>query len=240
MKIKDFVEKIGYRKLSLSIIAILIVALGVWGIKGTHAFYSYSSGPIQIFNSKVGNFAGKGDTSPLTGRTTDINVLYYVQDITDPKKYSVMVKPPLEIKGFDGKTGFTIDQEKSNCIPKNGASYPADNGSNNGYKLNADGTVRITVTQSSANQVVCRLYYTFADDLNDGIILFAMKQDEHGNVSYNNNKYSIVSEIPSEYTYKGYKCTDQTASSFIKYDASTGFTFTTNKPNVCYAYFDKN
>ena len=231
MKIKNFVEKFGYRKLSLGIVLVLILALIVWGIKGTHAFYSFSTGPIQIFNSRVGNFAGKGDTSPLKDKNTDVNLLFYVQDLKSTNGYYISPTTPVAM------SGYSVDKDRSNCIPnENEATYNPD------YSIGDDGTVNIEVSEDEPSQVVCRIYYGFSKELIDDIIIFALLEDDYGTVSYNNKTYALVANVPnSGYTYETYECKNaENIQTDVKYDPSSGFTFETNGPNICYAYFKKS
>ena len=194
-------------KKSLLIILVLLVIVFITLfkviIKETHAYYNYDSGWVPIFTGKVGNFSGKGDSSPLN-RNTDINVMYYVQDITIPKETT-------------------------------GAKYPIHTIDN------ATGEVKISITQSSAHQVVCRIYYSYKNGLKDGIILFALQEDNNGNVIHRDKKYKVVTDIPtSGYSYHDYECTNKDVVTEVSYDITNGFKYKTTKPNVCYAYFNKS
>ena len=214
--------------ISLSIIVFITIFKVI--IKETHAYYNYDSGWVPIFTGKVGNFSGKGDSSPLN-RNTDINVMYYVQDITNPKQYTIMIGPPIEY------SDYALDGEKSNCIPKEttGAKYPVHTIDN------ATGEVKISITQSSAHQVVCRIYYSYKNGLKDGIILFALQEDNNGNVIHGDKKYKVVTDIPtSGYNYQNYECTNKDVVTEVSYDVTNGFKYKTTKPNVCYAYFNKS
>ena len=92
-----------------------------------------------------------GDTSPLTDKNTDITLLYMVQDITNPKNYTIMEEPPVQV------SGFILNEEKSNCIPQE-----SDNISYLDYSIvESSGKVVVNVQQSKPNQVVCRIYYDY-------------------------------------------------------------------------------
>ncbi len=232
--IKERINKLK-KKLNFKIIYIVICLVFLMGLlyfNTTHAYYSSETGPIPIFTSKVGNFAGKGDTSPLD-RPSDINVLYLVQDITNPRNYTIMEVPPVVV------SRYIINDKKSNCIPKDG-KYEM-NGDKT-YSIKEDGEVTIKVSQDKPNQIVCRIYYDYEKDLTkDDVIVFALIEDELGMVIYNDKHYTMIEEIPiSGYTYNSSSCNNtNNVKTELSYDTEKGFTFKTEGKNICYAYFNK-
>ena len=82
----------------------------------------------------------------------------------------------------------------------------------------------------------------FSDiDITDGtitydVVVYAYKQDSSGTKTYNDKTYTLVGDIPTNYKYVGFTCTDKGTE--INYNVSTGISFTTDKPNICYVYFD--
>ena len=196
-------------------------------INKTHAFYNYEMEPVPIFTSKVGNFAGEGETvkdGPLSNKSTDVNVIWYTQMPDNPKKYKENKEVPV--------TGFNLNQDISNCYPKDneeGTTYNPD------YTISEDGTVDITVSETKPNQIVCRLYYD-RDKISD-VIVYAYIQDTSGDREYEGNKYKMSSTIPTGKEYLGSKCSNEKVATNIGYNDTDGFTIDTDGPNTCYAYF---
>lgn len=221
------------RLLNVKIVYIIIcffVIILLICLRNTHAFYNYSTDPIPIFTGKVGNFSGKGDTLPID-KNTDINLMYYIQDITNPKNYTIMEGPPAI------NWGFKLNEEKSNCIPKD-ATYEM-----NGDKVfivDDNGLVKVVVEQSKPNQVVCRIYYDYGKDLTkEDVIVFALIEDDLGMVIYNGKHYTMSETIPtSGLTYLASSCKNTSIATEIDYTGGK-FTFKTEGPNICYAYFNK-
>ena len=194
-------------------------------LKNTHAFYNYNSEWIPIFTGKVGNFTGKGDTSPLE-RNTDVNLLYYVQNLTNPKEYVISSNKPV------WTIGYKLDEDKSNCIPTS-AEY-------SDYSIKEDGTVTFSAILSKPSQVVCRIYYSLVGADND-VVIYALQENTNGGVTFEDKKYDVVSTMPtSGYTYYKATCSNSTSATDISYTTSTGFKVTTSGPNICNAYFKKN
>ena len=227
-KIRNLKEKLNFKV--IYIVVCLIFLMGLLYFNKTHAYYDYESGWVPIFNSKVGNFAGKGDTSPLN-QPSDVNLLFLVQDITNPKNYTVMEGTPVAVSGYQ------VNEKKSNCIPTDGTYQKYGE---NVYSIASDGTVTVKVSESKPNQIVCRIYYDYGKDLTkDDVIVFALKEDPLGMVIYNNKHYVMSEEIPSTgYTYNSSSCKNTDIATEIGYNVETGFTFKTKGPNICYAYFN--
>ena len=209
------------KKLNFKLIYIVVCLgflMGLLYFNTTHAYYSSETGPVPIFTGKVGNFTGKGDTTPLD-RPSDINVLYLVQDVTNPKSYTTMEVPPVVV------SGYIINDKKSNCIPKDG-KYEMDGDKT--YSIKEDGEVTIKVSQDKPNQIVCRIYYDYEKDLTkDDVIVFALIEDPLGMVVYN-------------YIYDSSSCNNtNNVKTELSYDEEKGFTFKTEGKNICYAYFNK-
>ncbi len=219
------------KRILLGLFVITVITFAFLMIKDTHAYYNYETGPVPIFTSKVGNFAGKGDTSPLD-KPTDVNLMFYVQDITNPKNYTIMENTPALV------SGYIINDKKSNCIPANGIYTMYED---KVYSIAEDGTVTVKVAQDKPNQVVCRIYYDYGKTLDDDIIVFALKEDDLGMVIYNGKHYTMADEIPSSgFTYDSSSCNNKdNLKTELSYDESSGFTFKTEGPNICYAYFNK-
>ena len=227
-KIRNLKEKLNFKV--IYIIVCLVFLVGLLYFNKTHAYYDYESGWVPIFNSKVGNFAGKGDTSPLN-QPSDVNLMFYVQDITNPKNYTIMEGTPVAVSGYQ------VNDKKSNCIPTDGTYQKYGE---NVYSISSDGTVTVKVSESKPNQIVCRIYYDYGKDLTkDDVIVFALKEDSLGMVIYNNKHYVMSEDIPSTgYTYNSSSCKNTDIATEIGYNVETGFTFKTKGPNICYAYFN--
>ena len=233
--IKEKLKKILNIKVIYFVICVFVITLFIC-LKNTHAYYNYETGPVPIFTSKVGNFVGKGDTSPLTDRTTDVNLMFYVQDVTNPKNYTIMEGTPALV------SGYVVNDKKSNCIPTS-ETYTMHE--DKVYSIAEDGLVTVEVSQDNPNQVVCRIYYDYGKDLNkDDVIVFALIEDELGMVIKNNKHYIMTEAIPTNgYTYDSTisGCnTENNVKTTISYDTSKGFSFETDGPNICYAYFNKS
>ncbi len=235
--IKEKLDNKTIKRILLGLFVITVITFAFLMIKDTHAYYNYSTGPIPIFTGKVGNFAGKGDTSPLTDRTTDVNLLYYIQNGLNLRKYDVYDTPPLDVK-----SNYVLNEEMSNCIPKesNGVTYPTE------YSINPiDGEVTIKITENKPYQVVCRIYYSFnltpyEEKDGDIKIITYIESDTGDIVTVRNNKYYIIGDIPSGYTMSYYECDNKDRiQTSITYDETNGFMFKTTGKNICHAYFDK-
>ena len=114
-------DKIKNLKLSdkFILIFVLVVALVLVLVKtilkDTHAYYNYEMEPVPIFTSKVGNFAGEGEsvkTGPLIDKDTDVNIIFYTQMPDNPDKYKENKYLPAN--------GYELNHEKSNCYPATG------------------------------------------------------------------------------------------------------------------------
>ena len=222
---KEELKRLLNVKVIYLIICFIVIVLFIC-LRNTHAFYNYESAWTPIFNSRVGNFTGKGDTSPLTDKNTDINLLFMVQDITNPKNYTIMEGPPVLV------SGYALNNEKSNCIPKDAtySNYSIDNGS---------GKAIVNIKQTKPNQVVCRIYYDYEQLDGKDIIVFALKEDALGMVIYEGKHYTMSEEVPtSGFTYKSSSCKNTNITTNLKYE-NNKFTFETKGPNICYAYFNK-
>ena len=236
--IKERLDNKTIKRILLGLFVITVITFAFLMIKDTHAYYNSEIGPVPIFTGKVGNFAGKGDTSPLTDRTTDVNLLYYVQNGLDLKKYDVYDTPPLDVKN-----NYVLDEKRSNCIPKEseGVTYPTD------YSINpTDGEVTIKITENKPYQVVCRIYYSFNltpyEEKDGDIKIITYIESNTGSiVTVKDNKYYIVDgEIPKGYVMSSYECDNKDRiQTEITYDETNGFMFKTTGKNICHAYFDK-
>ena len=234
--IKGRLDNKTIKRILFGLFTLTIITFVFLMIKDTHAYYDYESAWTPIFNSRVGNFTGKGDTSPLD-KPTDVNLIYYVQSGIDLKKYDIYDTPPLDVK-----SNYVLDEKKSNCIPKsgNGVSYPTD------YSIQEDGTVTIKVSENKPYQVVCRIYYSFNltpyEEKNGDVKVIIYLQSDTGDiVTVRNNKYYILGDtVPEGYTMTDYECDNtNNITTEVNYDTLKGFTFTTTGKNVCHAYFDK-
>ena len=164
-----------------------------------------------------------GDTSTLE-RTTDVNLIYYVQDISKEKEYTIVSNKPV------GILGYRVDEERSNCIPTS-AKY-------SDYSIQEDGTVTFSAILSKPSQVVCRIYYSFDEKQGQDIIIYALLEDTDGSVTYEDKKYEPTNTIPTTYKYYKTECI-KGALTDITYNSSTGFKAISEEPSVCYAYFNK-
>ncbi len=226
--IREKLKSIKLSKGTIIVIAFLVVALILKltnVILDTHAYYNYESGWVPIFNSKVGNFAGDGESAkqgPLTERNSDVNLIFYAQVPDNPNKYQVASSAPL--------TGYKLNDNKSNCYPATGneANYVSSS-------IDSNGTVTITYTITKPTQVVCRIYYD-RDKLSD-VIIYAYLQDDSGDKTYNNQKYKLVNQVESNYQLVGKECKSKTVNTSFTYN--NGFTITSKGPDTCYAYFKK-
>ncbi len=233
MNILDKLKSIKLSKGSIIVIAFVVVALILKltnAILDTHAFYNYESGWTPIFTSKVGNFAGEGESvkqGPLTDKNTDVNIIFYTQMPDNANKYMISKYLPV--------TGYKVNNEKSNCYPAKGteATYK----DNIYYTIQSDGTVYVEYSETKPTQVVCRLYYD-RDKLSD-VIIYAYIEDSTGDRKYEDKTYKLNNQVPSGYNMTSYKCNSKTANTSFNYD-SNGFTVTSSGPDTCYAYFSKS
>ena len=227
-KLKHLEHKEVYLLVGFIILALVLILIKNI-IKNTYAYYNYETDPVPIFTSKVGNFSGKGDTSPLTDRTTDVNLMFYVQDLMSTSGYYIAPSTPVLM------SGYTLNEKKSNCIPTD-ATY--EKYLEKDYTISDDGTVTVKVSQSKPNQVVCRIYYDLTSAAND-ILVYALVQNDSGTIKHNDKTYAFESELPIS-GYTDYECKNKDTFTFINYDTSNGFSFKTKGPNVCYVYFNKS
>ena len=231
MKLKEIFNKFKnskYKKEIITITVIVFLITVVVTLRGTHAYYNYESAWTPIFTGKVGNFSGKGDTSPLPDRNTDINLLYMVQDLMVKNGYYISEVSPIAM------AGYKLNEEKSNCIPKD-ATYTMSG--NNQFTVDANGLVKVVVKQSKPSQVVCRIYYDMSGASND-ILVFALVENENGTITHDDKKYIFENELPKS-GYVDYECKNKDTATKINFDG-TKFNFETDGPNICYAYFNKN
>ena len=234
-RISKLKEKLNFKL--IYIVICLCFLMGLLYFNTTHAYYNSEIGPVPIFTGKVGNFAGKGDTSPLD-QPTDVNLLYYVQSGIDLKQYDIYDTPPLDVK-----SNYVLDEKRSNCIPTD-ARY--EKYSDKDYSVSEDGTVTIKISQDKPKQVVCRIYYSFnltpyEEKEGDVKVIIYLQSDTGDIVTVRNNKYYILGDtVPSGYTMTNYECNNtNNIQTEVNYDASKGFTFKTTGKNICHTYFDK-
>ena len=207
-KINYFKEKFkSENKRSYYVIAFLLVvlfiSLSLLVIKDTHAYYNYEMAPVPIFTSKVGNFAGEGEsvkTGPLTDKDTDVNIIFYTQMPDNANKYKESKYVPAN--------GYELNHKKSNCYPAIGgeATYQGNQDSNY-YTIKEDGTVHIEYDETKPTPVVCRLYYD-RDKLSD-VIIYAYIEDSTGDREYEEKTYKLNNQVPSGYSMTSYKCNKQ-------------------------------
>ena len=227
--VKDKIYNKTLSRILLGIFILIIITLISIVIKDTHAFYNYEMAPVPIFTSKVGNFAGEGEsvkTGPLTDKNTDVNIIFYTQMPDNKDKYMVNKYLPV--------TGYEVNSDKSNC-------YPAEGGDvlYNSYTIDGEGNLVISYTESKPTQVVCRIYYD-RDKLSD-VIIYAYVEDENGDRKYNDKTYKLVNTLDSSYTQmSSYECKSKTSKTTFTYDTTDGFTITSTGPDTCYAYFNKS
>ncbi len=234
--IKEKFKKLLNIRIIYIVIGLLVIILFIC-LKNTHAYYDYEMEPVPIFTGKVGNFTGKGDTSPLD-QPSDVNVLYYIQNGTNLKQYDVYDTPPLDVK-----SNYVLDEKRSNCIPTD-ATYEMDGDKT--YSIKEDGTVTMKVSENTPKQVVCRIYYSFnfteyEEKDGDVKIIIYLQSDTGDIVTVRNNKYYVLGDtVPTGYTMTDYECNNtNNITTEVNYDASKGFTFTTTGKNICHTYFDK-
>ncbi len=235
---KKFIKNLNYRKIALGLIAIAVISLVAWGLKDTHAFYSTST-ELKVFSTTIGNFAGGGDTSTLE-KNTDINVLYYVQDIFNTTKYNVVANAPANSKQYK------LDEKRSNCIPKE-SSNSGDTVSYSDYSIDeATGEVKLTVTEDKIHQIVCRIYYSFEietyETFNRDVNVVALVESTEGTiVTIKNGKAYSLQEIPtSGYKIGNVECTNKDEATKTKINYENGNLQVDYKvKDLCYVYFDK-
>ena len=235
--IKEKLKKLLDIRIIYIVIGLLVITLFIC-LKNTHAYYNSEIGPVPIFTGKVGNFTGKGDTSPLN-QPSDVNVLYYIQNGINLKQYDIYDTPPLDVK-----SNYVLDEKRSNCIPTD-ATYQM-NGDKT-YSIKEDGTVTIKVSENTPKQVVCRIYYSFnltpyEEKDGDVKVIIYLQSDTGDIVTVRNNKYYILGDtVPAGYTMTDYECNNENnITTEVNYDESKGFTFKTTGKNICHTYFDKN
>ncbi len=212
------------------LLVVLVISLSMLVIKDTHAYYNYEMAPVPIFTSKVGNFAGEGEsvkTGPLTDKDTDVNIIFYTQMPDNADKYKESKYVPA--------SGYKINHEKSNCYPAYGGDVTYQD--NKYYTIKEDGTVHIEYNEIKPTQVVCRLYYD-RDKLSD-VIIYAYIEDETGDRKYGDKTYKLNNSVQSGYSMTTYECKSKTAKTTFTYDTN-GFHIDTIGPDTCYAYFSKS
>ncbi len=225
------------------IFVFIILILGIGCLikivsKDSYAYYS-SSNEIPILSTKIGNFAG-GDTSELK-TNTDINVLYYAQDIFEPSKYNIVATPPLEV------SNYKLDEKRSNCIPKT-SEKDGDKVSYSDYSIDeTTGEVKVTVTEDNLHQIVCRIYYsfelgtyeTFNRDIN--VVALVESEEEGTIVTIKDGKAYTFNEIPTTgYKLGSYECTNQDENTQTQITYENGNLQVDYKAkDLCYLYFDK-
>ena len=234
--IKERLKNLLNIKVMYIVICLFVIVLFIC-LKNTHAYYNSEIGPVPIFTGKVGNFTGKGDTSPLD-QPSDVNVLYYIQNGLDLKKYDVYDTPPLDVK-----SNYVLDEKRSNCIPTD-ATY--EKYSDKDYSVSEDGTVTVKISQDKPKQVVCRIYYSFnlipyEEKEGDVKVIIYLQSDTGDIVTVRNNKYYILGDtVPEGYEMTDYECNNQNnIATEVNYDTNKGFTFKTTGKNICHTYFDK-
>lgn len=211
--------------MGISLLVFFVLFLINITLNKTHAYYG-DSVELPLFNARVGDFSGEGESAkegPLTNKSTDVNIIWYIQMPDNPDKYKENKGVPL--------LGFTLNETKSNCYPKNneeGTTYIED------YSISEDGIVDIKVSETKPNQIVCRLYYD-RDKISD-VIIYAYIQDETGDREYNGSKYKLTSKMPTGKEMVGYKCSKEGTN--IDYNETDGFMIDTKGPNTCYIYFN--
>ncbi len=224
------------------IFVFIILILGIGCLikivsKDSYAYYS-SNNEIPILSTKIGNFAG-GDTSELEGNT-DINLIYYAQDIFEPSKYNVVATPPLEV------SNYKLDEKRSNCIPKV-SERDGDKVTYSDYSIDeTTGEVKVIVTEDNLHQIVCRIYYSFELDpyeiFNRDINIVALVESTTNIVAVKGNKTYALTTIPtSGYKLGSYECTnkDETSQTQITYE-NGNLKVDYKAKDLCYVYFDKN
>ncbi len=228
--IKEKLNNLKLSKGNIIVIAFLAVAIILKltnTILDTHAYYNYEMVPVPIFTSKVGNFAGEGESvkdGPLTDKETDVNIIFYTQMPDNAKKYMISKYLPV--------TGYKVNEDVSNCYPAAGseATY-------NSYTITSDGYVSIEYEETKPTQVVCRIYYD-RDKLSD-VIIYAYIEDSTGDRKYEDKTYKLNNSVPNGYSMTTYECKSKTANTSFTYDSSC-FTVTSAGPDTCYAYFSKS
>ena len=234
--IKERLDNKTIKRILLGLFVMTVITFAFLMIKDTHAYYNSEIGPVPIFTSKVGNFTGKGDTSPLN-QPSDVNVLYYIQNGINLKQYDVYYTPPLDVK-----SNYVLDEKRSNCIPTD-ATY--EKYSDKDYSVSEDGTVTIKISQDKPKQVVCRIYYSFnftpyEEKEGDVKVIIYLQSDTGDIVTVRNNKYYILGDtVPEGYEMTDYECNNGNIATEVNYDTNKGFTFTTTGKNICHTYFDK-
>ncbi len=227
INLKEKFKNSKYKK-EITYIAIGLFLIAIFHIVSfTHAFYNSQSNPIPIFNTKVGDFTGEGESvkdGPLTNKNTDVNIIFYTQMPDNPNKYMVSKYLPVN--------GYKVNEKASNCYPATGgdATY------NNNYNIDSEGNLNITYTETKPTQVVCRIYYD-RDKLSD-VIIYAYLEDTSGDKKYNDKTYRLVNQVESNYTLVAHECKNNKAT--FSYDNTTGFEITSSGPDTCYAYFRKS
>jgi len=195
-----------------------------FGFKAAYAYYNVSS-PLSIIAGTIGDFdTGNAEVNMIiykeTGKGTNVFV----------KSYAV---PALGYKFNDDLTSCTRpceDDEDKNChitCGKNSTCKYEYNEPSNDFSI------------TSSHKLTCKFYFNAseASDMN----VFVMLENNEGNKTYNQKKYSLNEVIPAYgYKYVGYTCDNEETLESFEYDSETKkFIIATTTSNVCYAYFDK-
>ena len=91
-----------YIVIGIIIFLIVIIALFSAIVKSSYAYYG-NSNELRILSTKVGNFANKGDNTPLAANT-DVNILYYFQDSKNSSNYLVASSKLIHFTPFDSSS----------------------------------------------------------------------------------------------------------------------------------------
>ena len=221
---KEKIDNKILKKILLVVGIVLIITIISVVIKDTHAFYNSATNPIPIISTKIGNFAGDGESvkqGPID-KNTDVNIIFYTQMPDNPDKYMVSKYLPVN--------GYKVNEKASNCYPATGGDATYSN-----YSIDSEGNLNITYTEVKPTQVVCRIYYE-RDKLSD-VIIYAYLEDAKGDKTYNKKTYKLVNQVESNYTLVAHECKNKRAT--FSYDEN-GFNISSNGPDTCYAYFSKS
>ncbi len=219
MKFKQIAKNKSYFMIITIFLIVSILFLIKFLIKNSYAYYS-SNNEISIISSTIGGFSKA--TPPVKVKNADINVLIFLQDQYDQKKYNQADYIPA--------FGYQYNSKKSKCNPS-GAQFST---------FNADNEVITIVGQEETyGQIICEVYYDINQN-SDLVIYILLEDPDYGTISYNDKMYLYSNDVPNTgYDYDKTICTNEEATS-ITYNESSGlFEYTTTKPNTCYAYFNK-
>ncbi len=217
---------------SLLVIALLILVEIIWLISSadSYAFYG-TTDELEILRATIGNFAKKSEDLPTNAKEADLNIQLYLQDQADSEKYNLVNNMPTY--------GYHLNEEMSNCTPSQGELKYTN------YSI-TDGKIKFTVQDENGSkgpkQIVCHIYYD--KDFHSDITIYVLVEDEeYGIKEFNNKHYRFLGSVDdittatSGYTYNSAECSNKEAQ--IKGFSNGKFNFQSNKPTVCYAYFNK-